>query len=153
MGSWSAIVWSGLVASILAASVFWLFRSFGWTRFSPVTQLGCLFFSEPRVPLTETVGLLLFLLLGVTVVPAAYALVLPALGGPGWESGMLAGGLHGAAVAAGLPLLGRVSGCVKAGRLPPPGHLGLAWGQATPATILAGHLVYGGILGGVLAAF
>jgi hypothetical protein len=92
MASWSAVVWSGFVASILAASVFWLFRSFEWTRFSPTTQLGCLFFREPGVPLTETVGVLLFLLLGVTVVPAAYAAVLPMLGGPGWGSGMLAGG-------------------------------------------------------------
>jgi hypothetical protein len=153
MASWSAVVWSGFVASILAASVFWLFRSFEWTRFSPTTQLGCLFFREPGVPLTETVGVLLFLLLGVTVVPAAYAAVLPMLGGPGWGSGMLAGGLHGAAVAAALPLLSRISGCVREGRLPPPGPLGLAWGQATPAVVLAGHLVYGGILGGVLAAF
>jgi hypothetical protein len=153
MASWSAVVWSGFVASILAASAFWLFRSFEWTRFSPTTQLGCIFFREPGVPLTETVGLLLFLLLGVTVVPAVYAAVLPALGGPGWGSGLLAGGLHGAAVAAGLPLLGRISGCVKEGRMPPPGHLGLAWGRATPAAVVAGHLIYGGILGGVLAAF
>jgi hypothetical protein len=153
MGSWSAIVWSGFVASILAACVFWLFRSFGWTRFSPTTQLGCLFYVEPRVPLTETVGFLLFLSLGVTVVPAAYAAFLSVLGGAGWGSGMLAGALHGAATVAALPLLEHVSRCVKEGRLPPPGRFGLNWGRATPAAVVAGHVVYGGILGGVLAAF
>ena len=69
-GSVGAVVWAGFVATILSACVFWLFRSFDLTRFSPTTQLGCIFFREPNVPLTETVGFLLFLAMGVTLVPA-----------------------------------------------------------------------------------
>lgn len=153
MGSWSAIFWSGFVASILAACAFWLFRSFGWTRFSPGTQLGCLFYREPGVPLTETVGFLLFLLLGVTLVPAAYAVAMRPAGGAGWGSGLLVGLLHGLATVAVLPLLARFDACVREGRLPEPGRFGLGWGRATPAAVLTGHLVYGGILGGLLAAF
>jgi hypothetical protein len=151
--SWSAIIWAGFVATVLSACVFWLFRSFEWTRFSPTTQLGCLFFREPNVPLTETVGFLLFLALGVSLVPAVYALMMGVLGGAGWGTGTVVGFLNGAAVAVALPLLGRVSACVREGRLPPPGRYGLHWGKATPWAVLAGHVVYGAVMGGILKAF
>lgn len=151
--SWSAIIWAGFVATVLSACVFWLFRSLELTRFSPTTQLGCLFFREPNVPLTETVGFLLFLALGVSLVPWLYAGVMGAMGGAGWGTGTLAGILAGGLVALALPLLGRVSGCVREGRLPPPGRFGLHWGKATPWAVVAGHAVYGAVMGGVLGAF
>jgi hypothetical protein len=151
--SWLAVVWAGFVASVLAAAVFWLFRALDLTRFSPATQLGCLFFREPNVPLTETVGFLLFLALGVSLVPAAYAGVLGMVGGPGWGTGAVVGALHGAAVAGGLPLLQRASVCIREGRMPPPGRFGVQWGAATPLAVVAGHVAYGGVVGGVLGAF
>lgn len=151
-GSWSAIVFSGFVATVLSACVFWVFRSFELTRFSPTSQLGCIFFREPNVPLTETVGFLLFLALGVSLLPTVYAAFMDALGGAGWGAGALAGLLHGAAVAAALPLMER-SQCVKQGRLPPPGRFGLGWGRATPWVVVAGHVAYGVVVGGVLNAF
>lgn len=149
----SAIVWAGFVASVLSACVFWLFRTFEWTRFSPTTQLGCIFYREPNVPLTETVGFLLFLGLGISILPALYSAVLSGTGGAGLGSGTVVGVVHGAAVAAALPLLGRVSRCVREGRLPPPGRFGLAWGKATPWAVVAGHAVYGAVVGGVLQGF
>lgn len=152
-GSVGAIVWAGFVATILSACVFWAFRTFEWTRFSPNTQLGCLFFRDPDVPLTETVGFLVFLALGVTLLPLLVAGMMAALGGAGWSTGTAAGALLGAAAAAALPLLGRVSGCVREGRLPPPGRWGTAWGRATPWALVAGHASYGAVMGGVLAAF
>ena len=152
-GSWTAIVFAGFVATVLSACVFWVFRTFELTRFSPTSQLGCLFFREPNVPLTETVGFLLFLALGISVVPALYAGSMGVLGGAGWGNGLLAGLVLGAAVAAALPLLERVSRCVKQGRLPPPGRFGLGWGRATPWAVVAGHVAYGAVLGGVLNAF
>lgn len=152
-GSVGAVVWAGFVATILSACVFWLFRSFEWTRFSPTTQLGCLFFREPNVPVTETVGFLLFLLLGVTLLPALFTGLMSVMGGAGWVPGTVAGLLLGGAAAAALPLLERVSGCIKQGRLPPPGRFGLQWGRATPWAVVAGYVAYGAVLGGVLAAF
>ncbi len=146
------VVWAGFVASVMAAAVFWVFRSFEWTRFSPGTQIGCLLFDEPGRPLTETVGFALFMIACSTVVAALYAWIMARTGGPGWGGGALLGALHGAAVTAALPLLGRVNRCVKAGRMLPPGRLGLAWGRATPVALVVGHAVYGGILGAILAA-
>ena len=152
-GSVGAIVWAGFVATILSACVFWVFRTFDWTRFSPTTQLGCLFFREPNVPLTETVGFLLFLGLGVSLIPTLFVGIMRLMGGAGWGRGWAGGVLLGGAAAAALPLLERVSACVRHGRLPPPGRFGLRWGRATPWAVLAGHVTYGAVLGGVLVAF
>lgn len=151
--SWGAVAWAGFVGSVLAAAVFWVFRALELTRFSPATQIGCLFFREPNVPLTETVGFLLFLALGVSLVPAVYAGVLGMVGGPAWGTGAMVGALHGAVVAGGLPLLPRVSACIRDGRMPPPGRFGVGWGVATPLAVIAGHTAYGGVVGGVLGAF
>lgn len=148
-----AVVWAGFVATILSACVFWLFRSFDLTRFSPTTQLGCIFFREPNVPLTETVGFLLFLALGMTLVPAVFAGLMGVMGGAGWGTGIAVGVLVGGAAAAALPLLERVSRCVKLGRLPPPGRFGMQWGRATPWAVVAGYVAYGAVMGGVLVAF
>lgn len=151
--SLGALVWAGFVATILSASVFWLFRSFDLTRFSPSSQLGCLFFREPNVPLTETVGFLLFLALGVSLLPAVYAAALAGMGGAGWGTGTLAGVVHGGLVLAALPLLERASACIREARLPPPGRLGTGWGRATPVVVVIGHAAYGAVVGGVLGAF
>lgn len=152
MGGFWGVVWAGFVASVLAACVFWAFRALGWTRFSATGQLGCLIYDDPRLPMTETVGFGLFLLLNATVVAALYAWVLRAVGGPGWVSGLGVGTVHGLLVAGALPWLARASKCVRMGRLPPPGRLGLAWGRATPVAVWLGHAAYGGVLGAVLAA-
>jgi hypothetical protein len=150
-GSWSGIVWAGFIASVLAACVFWLFRAFDWTRFSPTSQLGCLFFDDPRLPMTETVGVALFLALGATGAAVAFVGIMRVLGGAGWGTGIAVGVLVGLAVSAGLPWLARASRCVRMGRLPPPGRMGLAWGRATPFALVAGSAAYGGVLGAVLA--
>lgn len=151
--SWSATIWAGFVASVLAACVFWLFRTFNLTLFSPTTQIGCLFSEEPKVPVTETVGLVLYLGLGMTVVAAVYAALIRMLGGSGWDAGVVVGAVHGALAVAALPLMGRASRCVRKGRIPHPGMLGLNWGTSTPAVVVLGHMVYGGVLGAVLAGF
>lgn len=150
--TWATVVWSGFAATVLSAAVFWAFRSFEWTRFSPSTLLGCLFFEDPTIPLTETVGFVLLVLLGSTVVPAAYGLLMGAVGGPGWGTGVAVGALHGVVTTAALPWAARATRCVRAGFLTQPGHMGLAWGRATPASVVVGHAVYGAILGGLLGA-
>lgn len=150
--SWSVLLWAGFAATVLSASTFWLWRSLGWTRFSPTTQLGCLVFGEPNVPLTDTVGLLLFIGVGSTVVAAAYARLLAALPGEGWVAGALIGLLHGLAAAAVLPAWHRATACGRSGRLPEPGRMGTGWGRGTPAALAAGHAAYGAVLGAILAA-
>src|SRR5262249_30060055 len=115
-------------------------------------QLGCLFYDDPRLPMTETVGFGLFLALHATLLAALFAAVLQALGGPGWGTGTAAGGVLGFFAAAAPPCRGPFSRCVRMGRLPPPGHFGQDWGRATPVALVAGYAAYGGVLGAVLTA-
>lgn len=148
-----AIVWAGFVATTLAMAFFWVARSLGWTSFSPTIQVGCLFTRDPRKPLTETIGFILVLIGGSTLVPALYGAILGRWGGPGWIGGLVLGGFLGLAVAAALPLFGTISACVRTGSIPPPGTFGIGWGRPTPAVILAGHMIYGAVVGAVLRAF
>ena len=154
-GSWGGIVWAGFagfVASVLAVSVMWVFRTLGLTRLSATGQLGCLVYDDPRLPMTETLGLGIFVLLHATLLAALFAAVLRGVGGPGWGTGMGVGAVFGFLVAAALPWLARVNRCIRMGRIPPPGHLGLDWGRATPVALVAGYAVYGSVFGAVLAA-
>lgn len=144
------VVWAGFMASALAAAVFAVARSFRLTRFSPGLQLGCLVVDDHRLPLADTLGLALHFLLGSTVVPVIYALVLPVLGGPGWLSGAIAGLFHGGAVIAALSWSTPLNRCVRAGRIPPPGRFGAGWGRHTALVVLLGGVCYGTVTGGVL---
>lgn len=150
---WFEIGWAGFVATTVAAAFFWLLRSMGWTRFSPSIQLGCLFFRDHRSPMTETVGFLLLLALGSTLVPALYALLLAQLGGSRVVLGLTLGIAHGLVAAALLAPVAAISPCVRAGTFPAPGRLGLEWGRITPAGVVLGHALYGAAVAAILEAF
>jgi len=151
-GSWGGLLAAGFVAAVLAAAVLWGFRAVGATQLSATGQLGCIFFDDPRLPMTETLGFVLFLGLHATLVAGLYTVLLGAVGGAGWGSGALLGGVHGLLLAALLPWLTRASRCVRLGRIPAPGQLGMDWGRATPLALVAGFSVYGGVFGAVLRA-
>ena len=150
---WFAVASAGFVAVILAASVFWAFYALRLTQFSPSIQLGCLFVRNPNHPMTETVGFVLLVLLGSTIVPAVYAHVLELLGGPSWGTGLALGAAHGFLAAALLPLFGTISACIRSGAVPAPGLLGTRWGWLTPLALASGHGLYGAIYGMILANF
>ncbi len=151
--NWIALGWSGFVATTLATAVFWAFRSLGWTLYSPTVQIGGIFFRDPDSPNTETLGFVILFLLGSTVVPALYSLVLGSWGGANWQSGAAVGVVHGLIAVAALPLIGTISASVRSGPLPHPGPFGLSWGRITPVAIVLGHGVYGGVVGAILAGF
>ncbi len=147
------VLWAGFSATVLAACWYWLIRSVSWTQYSPSVQLGCLVLREPRGPVTETLGFLLFLALGSLLFPVLYAPLLGSMGGPSGTNGAVLGLVHGFIFVAALPLAGTIDACVRGGRLPSPGWWGLGWGRATPWLIVAGHALYGSVLGAILAAF
>ena len=152
MASFS-VVWAGFVAVVLAAAVFWVFRSFGYTLFSPSVQLGCLFLRNPLHPATDTLGFGLLVLLGSTLVPAVYLGIFTQLRGPSALAGLLVGCVHGFVAAAVLPLVGTITACVRAGSMPAPGPFGIRWGKMTPAALVAGHAAYGLLFGAIVANF
>lgn len=150
---WIAIVWSGFVATTLAAAFFWLAKSVGWTEFSPSLYLGCLIIPDPRRPLTDTVGFAIVFAVGSTIAPALLRTVLVMANSVGWLAGLILGGLLGLAMAAGAPLYGTISACVRDRSIPPPGRFGIGWGRLTPTIIVGGLAVYGATFGAVYSGF
>lgn len=148
---WSGLVWAGFVAVVVATAVLWVFRSFGLTTFSPSVQLGCLVVRNPLSPAADTLGFFLLLLLGSTLIPAAYAQLFEWFGGPTWTRGAALGILHGVLTAAALPMLGTISACVRSGAIPAPGPMGIQWGWLTPLALTVGHAFYGAVCGAILA--
>ena len=150
---WIAIVSAGFVATMLQLAFFGILSSLRVTQFSPTVQVGGIFLPNPRSPATDTLGYVLLVFLGASVVPFLYSLVLEPLGGPSWRAGAAVGAAHGLLAAAALPLLGTISASILAGAFPAPGPFGVRWGRFTPVGIVLGHAVYGGVAGAILAAF
>jgi hypothetical protein len=150
---WVELMWSGFVGVILTVIFFRAARVVGLTSFSPTEHLGCLITGNPRLPLTDTLGLLIFVVVGSTFLPGLVLVALRGWGGPAWIGGALVGGVLGLAIAGSLPLTGTVSACVRTGRIPPPGPFGIGWGKPTPGIIFAGHMLYGAVVAAILAGF
>jgi hypothetical protein len=150
---WQELLWSGFVATTLAAVAVWIPRSFALTRLDPTVQLGCLVLSDPRDPRTQTLGIVLLFALGTGLFPLVYGWLLATLGGPTLVRGLLVGGAHGALAVLALPAFGFLSACSRAGLYPQPGAFGLNWGPATPVVAILGHMIYGAVIAVILAAF
>ena len=148
-----AVLWAGFVATVLAAVWYWLVRAVGLTSFSPTVQLGCLVLRDPRGPVTETTGLVLFLALGSSLIAVIYAGLMRSMGDVSWSAGAIIGVIHGFLFVALLPVLGMADACVRSGRAPRPGRWGLHWGRPTPVAVVVGHALYGAVLAAVLGAF
>jgi len=148
---WEALVWSGLIASAANLFVLGAGSSFGWLRYRPTALVGTAILPTPHHPTTETLGVVIIFGLGIGALPPLYYLLMG--GDPSLGAGLLLGMVHGILVLAALPLYGRVSPAVREGTLDDPGLFGIGWGAKAITAVMAGHLVYGGVLGGVLAAF
>jgi hypothetical protein len=147
----AAMALAGFVSIVLASAFFWTLRSLGVTRFSPSLQLAGIAFADPRHPGAETVGFATLLVLGAVALPPIYEAIFGISRGASWLTGLAAGVAHGALVATALPLLGMISAAVRAGVVPRPGPFGIHWGRATALVIIAGHAIYGAVLGAILA--
>lgn len=150
---WVELIFSGVVATVLAVSLLGLVRSFGLSEFSVTVQIGCLFRADPRSPATDLLGFVLLLVAGSTVGPLLYLEVLRRWGEFGWRAAVGLGFVQGTVAVLLFPALGRLSGCVRGGATEKPGWFGLNWGRGTPAGVIAGSMLYGAALGALLGAF
>jgi hypothetical protein len=143
---------SGLGATVVLTALFAVAQGLGWTRMSLPLLLGTMF--TPDRDRARLVGILVHLANG-WMFSAVYFGVF-ALAGARPGLGALVGLVHGVFVAAvGLPALPafhpRVArphaGPTAERRLEPPGFLALHYGWSTGAIIVAGHVVFGALLG------
>lgn len=108
---------------------------------------GCIVMgrSEGTAPLLA--GAAMHLLIG-SVLALGYALVFSfAWGEATWLTGGLLRAVHGAAAGVGFPMLDAVNPCVRNGRMRGFGFFGRGYGIMMILGLLAGHVLYGALVG------
>jgi hypothetical protein len=149
---------SGLGGTVVLTAVFALAQGMGWTRMSLPYLLGTMF--TPDRDRARLVGILVHLVNG-WIFSALYFATFALAGAAGGRAGLLVLGaaiglVHGVFVAAvGLPAVPAfhprvarpAAGPTTERRLEPPGFLALNYGWSTGAVIVAGHVLFGAVLG------
>ncbi len=150
---WEHIALWGLVATVAMTAVLQGSQSMGLTRLSLPFLLGTAF---TGVRSRASVAGFLAYMLGGWLFAGLYYAIMFNLGILAWWMGAVIGGVHALfLLVAVLPVLpyahpriaNEYEGPGQMRRLEPPGFMGLNYGHRTPLTTLAGHLLYGAILG------
>lgn len=146
------LLW-GLAGTVALSTLLAGSQGLGFTRLSLSFLVGSLFSGNRSR--AAVIGFAVYLL-GGWVFALLYFLAMMHVGLATWWFGAGLGLVHGAFVLVVLlPLLPHVhprmateyDGPTATRRLEPPGFLGLNYGYRTPLTTIAGHMVYGAILG------
>jgi uncharacterized membrane protein YagU involved in acid resistance len=143
----------GFVGTVVLTTLLAGSQALGLTRMNIPFMLGTMV--TPDRDRAKAAGLVLHLING-WLFAAVYAAAFQSWRRATWWLGVLIGAVHAAfALAVGLPLLPGLHprmasaqrGPTPTRQLAPPGFLALNYGRRTPLSIVAAHLVYGGILG------
>ena len=151
VGSW--MLW-GFVATVVLTTVMAASQGLRLTRMNLPYMLGTMF--TPGRDRAKLVGFVVHLFNGWTF-SLIYVLAFHALDRASWWLGALIGLVHAAFVlTAGMRILpglhprmaSETRGPTVTRQLEPPGFLALNYGARTPVSVLAGHLIFGAIIGG-----
>lgn len=149
------LLW-GMAATVAALTILEIGQGVGLTRFSLPFLLGTF---ATSIRHQAYAGGFALAFLGGWMFAALYGVIFLSLGEATWWLGLVLGVGHGLfVVAVLLPLLPHLhpriasedAGPTPRRRLEPPGFMGLYYGRATPAVVLAAMAVYGTVLGAFL---
>ena len=158
MSVWTALA-GGFAGTLVLTTALTGATELRWTRIDMPFLLGTAF-SADRVR-AKLIGYVLQFVAGLLFALAYYAVFI-AIGHASWRLGLLFGLAH--AVFAGTVLVNVIlpvvhprmatfySAANSEGLLEPPGFMLMNYGQATPIITLLAHLLYGAIVGGMIAA-
>jgi len=144
-------VLGAIIAGLSAAAVFSMFtamaRAMGMTTMSIEKTLGSMFAEGTTA---TVIGTIMHLMSGI-VFAFVYAVIFVAVGAGasnGWLIGAIIGLVHGLMVGAlVMPMMGTIHPAVKAGTMTAPGFFAINRGEATPAGMIVGHIIFGAVLG------
>jgi uncharacterized membrane protein YagU involved in acid resistance len=146
------LIAGALLGTVVMTTVMEGAQALRWSRLSLPYLLGAMVTTDRRW--IRIAGATLHVVNGV-VFALGYALLFEVLGRSDWWIGMLAGAVHATAVLIVLlPLIHDIHprmatedhGPDPTPLLQPPGFVGLNYGIQTPISVIAAHLVYGGIV-------
>lgn len=151
--NWSSIFLWGFVATVILTGLMAASQGFGVTRMNIPFMLGTMFSADRDR--AQLIGFLVHLVNG-WIFAIIYAAAFESWQLATWWLGALIGLVHGLFVlAVAMPLLPAMHsrmanehyGPTPTRQLEPPGFFALNYGYRTPVSVIAAHLVYGGILG------
>ena len=141
------VVVSGLSAAVVFSMFTAMARAMGMTTMSIEKTLGAMFAEGTTA---NVIGTLMHLMSGI-VFAFIYAIIFVALGttaSNGWLIGGIIGLIHGLMTGAiVMPMMGSIHPAIKAGKIEAPGFFGKNKGEATPAGMVVGHILFGVVLG------
>jgi hypothetical protein len=147
MIDWLDAAGAGVIGALALALMTDVSRWVGLIDANLTRYQGCIVLGRSEGAAPFFAGLGMHLAMGA-LLAIGYALLFALLwGNAAWWAGMLIGAVHGVAAGAGFPVLDRLNPCVRAGRLRGFGLFGIGYGPMMTLGLLAGHLVFGGIVG------
>lgn len=151
MIDWINAVGAGVIGALVLALMTDLSRGVGLVDANLTRYQGCIVLGRSDGPAPWLAGLAMHLGMGA-VLAIGYAVVFALLwGDASWVSGASLGLLHGIAAGAGFPMLDRLNPCVRDGSIRAFGPFGRGYGWMMTVGLLAGHVVYGAVIGGLYA--
>lgn len=147
----TGILLAGLLGTLAMTSWMYVAHAFGVGRHNPGFFLGTLLFGVTRKAFAA--GLVIHFLVGI-IAAAVYAAVMSLLNIPGgvlW--GMLFGVVHWLVLMIAYGLVASWHPAVQRGAIQNPGFFGLNEGWTEPAMSFIDHLLFGALVGGMLAYY
>lgn len=153
LGTVEQVLLWGLVATVAMTTLIHASQGLGFSRLSLSFLVGTLFTGDRA---RASIAGFVFYTVGGWLFAGFYWWIFTGLGAASWWLGALVGAVHALfLLVVVLPLLPYLhprmateyDGPTATRRLEPPGFLGLNYGRRTPLITIAGHVVYGVILG------
>lgn len=146
--SWFGVIVWGVVAALAMSGFVAVGRAIRMTRMDISRLLGSIF-AEPGTSEARFAGMGVHLMMGV-LLAAAWAYTMLVFGWPtSWFSGLLWGAFVSLLALLVFSSIGVIHPRIRRGDEEDPGPGGTNLGKMTPVGVIAGHLVYGIVLGGL----
>jgi hypothetical protein len=147
MIDWMNAVGAGVVGALVLTLMTDLSRVMGFINANLTRYQGCIVLGRSQGMGAWVAGMVMHLGMGAFLALGYAVLFTWVWGQATWTIGALIGLVHGVAAGAGFPMLDRLNPCVREGRLRGFGLFGRGYGWVMTAGLLAGHVVYGAVVG------
>ena len=147
MIDWIQAIGAGVIGALALALMTDMSRWIGLIDANLTRYQGCILVGRSEGTGPFVAGLAMHLAMGA-LLAIGYAVLFAVLWGSAtWWGGALIGAVHGPVAGAGFPVLDRLNPCVRDGRLRGFGLFGIGYGPIMTLGLLAGHLVFGAVVG------
>ncbi len=147
MIDWMNAAGAGVIGALVLALMTDLTRVVGLIDANLTRYQGCLLLGRSEGTVPWLAGLAMHLAMGALLAIGYAVLFAMVWREANWIAGAVLGLVHGMVAGAGFPVLDRLNSCVRDGRIRAFGAFGRGYGWMMTAGLLAGHVVYGAVIG------